>query len=534
MRVQGPLASLLLLPTLLAACGGSGAENNNNDARATPVAKPVVTLASPPALAVGDEMQVVGKGFVDPQHGRTLLVLRGRYYDPQGQAYPGAPIDLKVEPRYVNSTQLAWRMLPNVVFHPEGNKLGRFVGEVRVINQSADGTEAISAPISVGVEIKPSIVVRALRPQGSDCRLVVSATTEDQPLSIAVEAVGLTPGATTAPLTFSWTFLREHLSVGDTFGVFDTASDNTGTFTIDDVVRQGAGSALQDASNCAGGLPPTSTSPRIEDYVANFLQEQCRANAAGEKRFVFKALNDLAGTEAGLKSLRTRKIVAGDGLTQNAVSDSRDGHVVTQIGVRATDAQGRSAQLVIPLDIFQTVVMRRDTGADRIVEFEAPEMVGSCIPGGIQQRQISYRETTGASRQRGKDVNLSPQFGGQIGFVRGLNFSVGFGVSENSSVSTNTDFGRDVSSDIFPGYYAQFYRQAVKIHRVARLTWHDKCGSAADMGEAILVDWDFTAEVATGPSGSDGSGCPPRSHLPPVGPCKNGCQARSALTATAP
>ncbi|MBK8481823.1 MAG: hypothetical protein IPL40_11685 [Proteobacteria bacterium] len=488
-------------------------------------------MASPPAMAVGQDLQVVGQGFVDPQRGRSLLVISGRYFDPQGQAYPGAPINLKVEAHFVNSTQLTWRMLPNIVFHPDGNKLGRFVGEVRVLNQYADGNEALSAPVSVGIEIKPSLVVRALRPQGSDCRLVVSATTEDQPLSIAVEAVGLLPGTPTTPLTFSWTFLREHLSVGDTFGVFDTVSDNSGAFTIDDVVRQGAGSALQDASSCAGGIPPTSASPRMEDYVFNFLQEQCRANASGEKRFLFKALNDLAGTEAGIKTLRTRKIVSGDGLAENAVSNSRDGHVVTQIGIRATDAQGSSAQIVIPLEIFQTVVMRRDTSADRIVEFEAPEMVGSCIPGGVQQRQISYRENQGTSRQRGKDVNLSPQFGGQLGFVRGLNFSMGFGVSENSSVSTTADFGRDVSSDLFPGFYAQYYRQAVKIDRVARLTWHDKCGSAADMGEAILVDWDFTAEVATGPSGKDGSGCPPPSHLPPVGPCRNGCQARSALTA---
>lgn len=530
MRVTLHLGSLTILPALLLACGG-GDPGDSNTPKPGPVVKPVVSLSSPNAMAVGDEMQVVGRGFLDPQHGRSLLLISGSYYDPQGARYPIPPVEIKVEPRYVNSTQLAWRLLPNVVFHPEGNKLGRFRGEVRVVNQYADGTEATSAPQSLGIEVKPSIVVRALRPQGSDCQLVVKATTEDQPLSIAVEAVGLTPGTPAAPLTFSWTFLREHLSVGDTFGVFDTAADNTGTFTIEDLVRQGAGSALQDASNCAGGIPPTSTSPRIEDYVANFLQEQCRANASGEKRYVFKALNDLAGTQAGLKSLRTRKIVTGDGLNQNAVSDSRDGHVVTQIGVRATDAQGRSAQLVVPLDIFQTVVMRRDTSADRIAEFEAPEMVGSCIPGGIQQRQISYRETQGTSRQRGKDVNLSPQFGGQVGFVRGLNFSVGFGVSENSSVSTNSDFGRDVSSDIFPGYYAQFYRQAVKIHRVARLTWHDKCGAAAEMGEAILVDWDFTAEVATGPSGKDGSGCPPRSHLPPAGPCKNGCQAQSALTA---
>jgi hypothetical protein len=69
----------------------------------------------------------------------------------------------------------------------------------------------------------------------------------------------------------------------------------------------------------------------------------------------------------------------------------------------------------------------------------------------------------------------------------------------------------NISGQILPGEYGVFYRQTTKVYRVGTLVGHNACGQTADLGEAILTDWMFTPELATGPA------CTPPSQLPAAG-----------------
>ena len=77
-----------------------------------------------------------------------------------------------------------------------------------------------------------------------------------------------------------------------------------------------------------------------------------------------------------------------------------------------------------------------------------------------------------------------------------------------STVTSSEDKELNINGQVLPGEYGVFYRQTTKIERVGKLIGYNQCGSVVDLGEAILTDWLFTPELATGPK------CTPKSRLP--------------------
>jgi len=463
----------LALPLAIVACGG----DQGNTTPVTPPPPPwknvAATLfaASPNTsdgeFGVGDNLVIIGQDFIDATHGQPILVIKGSYFDSDGKTHI---VDLQETPKRINKTKLTWRMFPNIVFHPNGDKLGEFVGELRVINQGNDGSQELSTSLPVTLRVKPSLIPRVMRPLGTNCQPIVEATLEGTGFSFVFEAVGLRAGTQDAPLTFHWTFLRENWTVKMSNGSFDPDSilPKTGAFVLEDAVTKGTTSMVQDL---------------------------------GDRNFLLKVGSDAFG-DTRLKELRTAKIPEG--------GDSYP----ASVNVAAVDASGKTARLAISLKVMQMATMTYD-GAQKIVERFAPTMVSECIPGGDIGRQVSYREDKAETRGRGMSFQYNANVGVNLGlpsnpFALGLNFSAGFGVDVNASSSTTKSKGLDLSGQILPGLYGVFYRQTTKLYRVGHLVGHTVCGQDVDLGEAILTDWIFTPDLATGPQ------CAPASNLPPA------------------
>lgn len=151
---------------------------------------------------------------------------------------------------------------------------------------------------------------------------------------------------------------------------------------------------------------------------------------------------------------------------------------------------------------------------------EAPVPVGDCMAGGDLGRHVSYAETQHDVRSRSVAI-----VGGVVGCAdpvgalkdAGTTLDQLFGVSVAAAV-TSADLASS-SGQILAGSYGQFYRQAHRIERIAKLT---RQGST--VGLAVLTDWTWTVELATG------NACPPPSSLPGAmesGVClhqQDGCQ----------
>jgi hypothetical protein len=469
-------------------------------------ASPHISVVAPQQVAVGETVEIVGDNFVNPQNGKPLLQFRGQFIDEQGLEHP---FERMIEPDYHESTRLSWKMWPDVVFHPEGNRLGYFLGEVTVINNGLDGSRRASPAYRVKIDVQPSLLIRALRPAGTNCPSVVTATNEDLPLTVAVEALGFQPGSEGQPLEFTWSFGLEHLDVKPTnYGTWDleTASAKEGMVTVVDRVTAGNLSGIQDASGCQAAFQPDTG----RSSISAFLDGLCRENTEGEKQFLFQFLDDVRAVP-GFKVLRTRKIA----------EDNQRGEVQAPITVAVRDAHGRSARLAMPLDVFKPVSLIRDAARDRIIHRDQIVRLQDEVAPGNLPTQVTLRESRSEQKTIDNGHNLSPSGWTQLGYIRGLNLSWAFGIDQREGRSSSQDIGIDVTQEVPPGFCMSYYRQAEQVRRYAKVVGHGVCGQVEDYGELYIDDWQWSREVSTATGG-----CPaPSSQLRPAGPCYQGCES---------
>ena len=221
------------------------------------------------------------------------------------------------------------------------------------------------------------------------------------------------------------------------------------------------------------------------------------------RSMIVKIGSDLLG-KARLKVLKTGTVAEG--------GQSMPANVM----VLAVDSTGKSARLTMPMEISKMAMMTYDNKI-KIAERYQPVMVTDCMSGGDIGRQVTYAEDKSESRSRGMSFSYNMDLGVNFApipsnpFMLGINFSVGFGVNINANMTTTQSKSLNISGQILPGEWGTFYRQTTRIHRVGKIIIRNKCGVEKMAGDAILSDWLYTPDLATGTS------CPPKTHLPPAG-----------------
>jgi len=464
------LHPIIAAVVLLLGCGGLEEEPTNQPTdppASTWVNKqPLVQVASPGEMAVGDVLTVLGQNFVDSAHGRVVVALKGTYFDDEGGT---SAVDYQAVPVVRNSGKLTWEMLPNIVFDKTGDHLGKFVGNLIVLNQGNDGSQQFSDPMPTTIQVKPSLIPRMARPTGTSCGSIVADTLENLPMAFAVEAVGLRPASKDNPITFYWTFLAEQWKVAFNYGTMDPSSvtPKKGALVIEDEVQSGRTSSVSDG---------------------------------GSRNFLLKVGSDILGT-ASLKELKTGAIA------------EEGSNMPISVNVAAVDSSGKSAKLSLKIIIHRQADMTYD-GTSQIAERFPPTLVSDCIPGGDIGRDVSYHEASSESRSRSLSFSWNANLGVNVApipsnpFMLGINFSVGFGMNIHEQVSSDQSKSLALNGHILPGQYAAFYRQTTKVYRIAKLMGWTECGQSFHLGDAILTDWLFTPDMASGPT------CTPPTKLP--------------------
>ena len=473
------ISLLSLAAIMLLACGDDGTGNEGGNGTTPPTWKnktPRLFMASPSELAVGEKLTIYGEDFIEPNRGHQVVLFNGNYIvagQTGSENIKTQAVNLQYKAKWVNSKTLTWSMWPNIVFGKTGSKLGSFVGTVQLVNVGYDGSQRVSEQLPAKVKVKPSIILRVAKPNKTTCQPVVTKTIEDTGFTFVAEAVGLTDATSDSPMTFYWTFMADQWEASWTYGVgtdFSSLFPKKGPFVVEESVEKGAVSMLSDDSG---------------------------------RSMIVKVGSDLLG-KARLKVLKTGKVAEG--------GQSMPANVM----VLAVDSKGKTARLTAPMEISKMAKMTYDSKII-IAERYQPTMVTDCMNGGDIGRQVTYAEDKSESRSRGMSFNYNTQLGVNFApipsnpFMLGINFSVGFGVDINAQVTTSKSKSLNLSGQILPGEYGVFYRQTTRVRMVGKLVIRNKCGVEKMAGEAILSDWLYTPDLATGTS------CPPKTNLPKAG-----------------
>ncbi|MCK5800135.1 MAG: hypothetical protein KAI47_23255 [Deltaproteobacteria bacterium] len=462
------LAAVALV--LAGGCGGveSGLPKPPPQKRVLP--QPVLQMVAPTAVSAGDVVTIVGRGFADAQVGETRLTFSGVFQSTAGNI---EQVEIEVQPTFKNQGELEWTFGPNIPFSSR-NETGTFRGIVKATNVGLDGVQKDATPLSIQMQVRPSILLKQFRPVSAGCQAGITDTIADTKMLIEVEAVGLKAGNSTAPLRFVYTFMKEHFQFEGYFGG-QLGLDPEGLFPQTGPVSIISDVADGNISRLGTGVPSTT--------------------------YVSQGIPGSGGLPTGLDNLF--KLAH---LRTAPLANAQANNAKASISIMAIDSTGQMIKRTVPLTIWTPVEVDYQGGFKEVRSFD-PVPVSGCISGGDVGYDVVYSESVAETRSRSFTVRSEVSGGFDIKVVR-LNAS--FGVEVNAAVTSSKSTDLKISGYILPHQFGAFYRQTLQIERIAKLRVHGPCGATSNVGTVVVTDWVWSPDLAKGKT------CPPlpKSNLP--------------------
>lgn len=481
------------------------AGNENPDDPTAPVTfelkRPSLTNIAPTEVALGDEVKVFGRDFIDDKHGMLSLHYKGSFRNEAGQE-SRTEGDLPLT--YISPGQAKFEFGPAIVFAQNGQDLGTFTGNFQVVSSltsqavnAEPGDMEISEEKSLAMKAGPSIYIEQLRSVDQPCDPVTRATIGESNLAIGVRALGMAAASEAAPITFSFTFPSPMLTAKYVRNEWyqqwplvptayvDTQEGTNNTFSM--VVKSGTSVAIdpQHYEQVVHVQPPVSIG-------------QMQYNEVKLARLSTGAVD-----EPGSKNL--------------------------QIIVQARKLDGQVISRTINFPVWNQIELQQWNGIEKLVQILPPEAEDlGCTAGGQLGADIQYSVGTSESRSRTVNMNWNINNALTLGLTVGYRFGtsanigigdIGVGINDEVHMDANTSatwsqtFGVDVSKTVTteehknstisvhipPGYQIMSYRQASKLERKVGVVYHNACGVSGAVGEAVLTNWSFGFDLAQGP-----------------------------------
>lgn len=493
-----PVARLLFAMALVSGCASSTQSDDSDAPPGFVFATPRLDTVTPGEIALGDRFRVFGADFLDPKYGTMRLRFVGTYTDDAGQRhnYEGElPLDVK-------SSGVAEVELDRLYFSPTGDHIGTLVGKASLISQleafddpAGQGPLRTSGEIDSRVTVLPSIDLESLHTTDrAGCPTVTKATNANNNVTLSVRALGVPAATSTKPITFRIGFSAPAANVRYVAnGVYSTwpipnpgsvsVAAPAGQNTMETAITSGVGISLDPKSmqSVMRITPPVTIGTQVVDRVI---------------------LQQLATGPAPDTEPSTNTIFI----------------------IEAITSTGQSLRRVVNLAVWKEWEVKPYDGNQVLKERYQPEQVYGCVPGGDTGRRLSYDEGMSLSKTRSLsarwDVNVANSLGVNVSicslclFGMGANaqttFTQSFGMDVSETVSSESHMGLNLSADILPTYFGVCYRQLERLEREVNVVYHNACGGSGVVGQAVLTDWTFGFDIATGPA------CPPPTNLPPA------------------
>jgi len=333
-------------------------------------------------------------------------------------------------------------------------------------------------------------MVQRLHSVDQNCQGTPHATIAGTNLAIGVEAIGIGSASSSRPLSFAFHIISPQVTVqyvrNDWYSNWPIMPTATGTPT--------------DGSS--------TFSTTITSGKAVFIDPTTRQQ-------VFQVNPPVQIAQQEYSEVKMFKLLTGPVMGP--------GPQTVTLVIEASDGSGAHAQRAISVDVYNQGEILPYDGNTHVVERYAPQLVSACFAGGDIGRDLTYTEGQSETRTRSMsfrwDVNTAASVGFQVsgGLPAGI-FTVGgnasltwsqtFGEDVSASVSTEHHTGENLTAHILPTYFGACYRQTERIERAVDLVFHNACGQSAVVGKAVLTDWNWGFDIATGPT------CPPPTNLP--------------------
>jgi hypothetical protein len=508
---RGSVVCLLAMLLACSSTGGDGAPMPTVDSDGGTAAptfdllNPALETIAPTQISLGDRVHVCGHDYHAAEHGTMELVIDG-LYETEGKV--GRPYRGTFALTVDNPSLASFEFDVNY-FSPDAGDIGTFRG-VAVLRSklsvaarnAAAGDETTSPPTDIRLAVGPSIEV--LRFQSVDergCAPVTRATTASSNLALDVRALGIGEATADAPIRFRVNFTAPTLEVQyvkpDVYQAWplDLAPGLQDDVTVD-------------------AAPGSNTVEFVVDRGDTLSIDPLHAQLAGRVTPPVRIKNQ-AHQEILIGRFAAGPVEGGPGPLRATVV------------VEAIAADGSSARRTIAMDVWNGYEILPYDGNQVLLERFPPEVpsgpCGSCIPGGDIGRDVQYTEGESSSKGR----NISMRWDVSVANSLGLTVSVGpftpwqvsanaqttwsstFGMDVTDSVTTETHRSVNVSAHVLPTFFGMCYRQLSHYQRTVDVVYHNGCGASGVVGQAIVDDYGWTFDVATGQE------CPPLSNFPP-------------------
>ncbi len=438
------------------------------------LARPVLIGVAPTAVALGDEVKVFGKDFIDPDHGVLALHMKGSFRSDAGQE---TRWEGDVPLTYASPGQATFEFGPSILFAPTGLDLGTFSGNFQVVSKltsqavnAEPGDMEISEPQALQLVAKPSLLIEQLRSVDQPCQLVTTGTNPGVNIAIGVRALGFGKGTPGAPITFSFTFRTPEVAAAfaenKTFSSWPLTNTPSamlqatdGTYTLSYNVDNDDAATLDPAhyEQVVTVDPPISVNQTTTSLV------KLARLAAG-------ALQPMGANKA----------------TMNFV-------------VRASRPDGTELVRTVHFDNYEPLELRAWNGLEKDKEVY-PLTQTNCSSGGLTGQQYSYSEGTSDSRSRSLTMNWnimnSAQLDANVWILRASATSTQtFGVDVNQSVTTESHTNFTTTINVLPGWVGASFRQPVRAERKAPAVLHNSCGVTTAVGDMVLTNWRWNYDI---------------------------------------
>lgn len=481
----------------------------------TPVPTPTVDSLSALSAALGDEITINGSGFIDEAEGWTEITLRGEY------THDGITenVNISVPVSRDDENTARWRFGPyRIPFTQAGNHIGTFQGQVFATNYSHDGRERRQDLDfqEIAFDVRPSLVVREVTAASdsfeSDCTIIGTRLINFVPYRVSVEAVGFE--ADEFYYSIAGGLLTEEGGSDERTDIHHVAASNLDSLGVNEDLT---------FAEVPMGVPVYSTSISVTAYGADGEQYDqflmltvhqplfVRYRGGVERAEVMEPVPVSGCIPGGMQGIQltysetvseTRTQSVSHSFSQGWQDSYTESHSETY-GETGSESNSigfsRAEQDNWNWNINGQVMAGCEAGVPLVTKGKVEVRVG-----GGRDWGGSFTNTESGEQQ----------------WMQTASFSEANSITESYSETINeaftTDFTQSTTESelrgysvfLIPNHYGVWFRQTTRNIRRAEIIAMDLCGNETVVGEMLMNEYTWAANLAMG------SECPEESLLP--------------------
>jgi len=485
---------------------------------------PVLLAMSTQNVAIGDPVDFIGGNFLNYTHdGHSEVRFKGTFTGTSGKTYA---VDYRVRTQWADGNHVIWPFVGPYAnpFTGKGeDQLGTFdgfVSGINVVGSDSNREESEGGGIHTTLTIGPSLIIREFEPLEAMCDSPATHALGGYAYKVSVEAIGFTPRNFSYVLTDESSpeprvFRQIAKGQTDSFGangelVFAPVPD-AAPFYLSDIGVMALGTDGVERK-----LQLTIGVHRPIEYIDSGIPQIAEIEQAKPDS------GCLAGGESNGTTVSytqtttdTRTRTLGETWDENwlkSVSNMQGGSTTQTNGINwnvtHTDMQG--------YEFGWMVQDAQSVGGDASLFGLAKVSLQNTLTGGIHRNH-----TWGYSDSRSVGGDYSESDTESWATTSTTSHSVSQGGSDFWAVSSADSKSLQFTGFILPGRYGVFYRQTTRIAIPASIIAYNLCGTPQVVASADFFDYQWSLELAQGPTCSP---LPPSS-LPPaqclMAPCGN-------------